>query len=170
MIKSYLSIALRYMIRHKGFSLINIVGLTIGIACSLLIVIYIHDELSYDTFHRDINLIYRIGFKGSLQGKKIQSAYTGAPLASTLQRESGLVESTVRLANWATFPMRYEDRTFTEPNLLLADSNFFQFFNFHLLEGDPTQVLLGERKIVITESAARRYFDYKGAGDKTPLG
>src|SRR5688572_20941493 len=170
MIKSYLSIALRYMIRHKGFSFINIIGLTIGISCSLLIVIYINDELSYDTFHGDIGQIYRIGFKGSLQGKKIQSAYTGAPLANTLQQESDLVESTLRMANWATFPMRYEDRTFTEPNLLLADSNFFRFFNFHLIEGHTDSVLRGDGKIVITESAARRYLDYKGPGDKTPLG
>ncbi len=170
MIKSYLSIALRYMLRHKGFSFINIAGLTIGIACSLLIVLYLHDELRYDTFHPDANRIYRVAFRGMLQGKKVLSVYTAAPLAETLQRKSNAIESTTRLASWATFPMRYEDRSFTEPNLLLADSNFFHFFNFQLIEGNRNEVLHGQRKLVITESAAKRYFDYKGAGDKTPIG
>ncbi len=170
MIRSYLSIALRYMVRHKGFSFINIAGLTIGIACSLLIVLYIYDELSYDTFHPDAKRIYRVGFRGILQGKKTLSVYTGAPLAKTLQHENNAIESTTRLVSWATFPVRYEDRAFTEPNLLLADSNFFHFFQFKLIEGNADSVLHGMRKVVITESAARRYFDYKGAGDKTPIG
>ncbi|HEY9049013.1 MAG TPA: ABC transporter permease, partial [Ohtaekwangia sp.] len=170
MIKSYLSIALRYMIRHKGFSFINIAGLTIGIACSLLIVLYIQDETRYDTFHPDAARIYRAGSHGMLQGKKMLSVYAGAPLANTLQQTCRQVESVTRIASWATFPMRYEDRVFTEPRLLLADSNFFHFFHFQLIEGNIDSVLTGIRKLVITESAARRYFDYKGAGDRTPLG
>lgn len=169
MLKNYLFIALRYMVRHKGFSLINIAGLTIGIASSLLLVLYIHDELRYDTFHHDAEHIHRVGFFGTLQGKRIASAYTGTPLGNRLQQVDG-VETVTRLASWATFPMRYDDRAFTEPNLLLADSNFFRFFNFRLLDGNPDSALFGTHKIVLTESAARRYFDYKGAGDKTPIG
>lgn len=164
MIKSYLSIVFRYMIRHKGFSLINLFGLTIGIACSFLIILYIEDELTYDTFHPDAKQIYRIGFEGSLQGRKIRSAYTGAPLAGALQKQKD-IKSVLRLASWATFPMRYQDKTFTEPNLVLADSNFFRFFNFKLLEGHPDSVLKNERDLVITASAAKRYF-----GDQSPLG
>jgi putative ABC transport system permease protein len=135
-----------------------------------LITLFVYDELNYDTFHAHAERIYRIGFQGTLQGKKIESTMTGFPLAPTLQRELPQAEATARVASWATFPMRFEDKTFTEPNLLLADSNFFRFFNFELIEGHPDSVLQGKHKIVISVSAARRYFNYKGAGDRTPLG
>ena len=72
MLKNYLKIALRFMLRQRGFSIINIAGLTIGITCSLLIILYIQDELSYDKFHVDAERIHRLGFKGVLEGKKIK--------------------------------------------------------------------------------------------------
>jgi putative ABC transport system permease protein len=170
MLRNYFTIALRFMIRQKGFSFINISGLTLGIASSLLILLYVNDELSFDKFHEYPDRIYRVVELGKMQGKEVKSIYTGYPMASTLVRECPAVESSIRLANWPTFPVRYMDRPFTEPNLLLADSNFFRFFNFKVIEGDPDQILKGPRKLVITESAARKYFDYKGPGDKTPLG
>lgn len=158
------------MLRQKGFSIINISGLTIGITCSLLILLYIQDELSYDKFHPDADRMFRIGFKGRLEGRQFMSAQTGPPVAKALQKEIPEVESTCRLASWATFPVRYEEKAFTEDKLLLADSNFFRFFNFTLLDGSPDSVLTGDAKLVITESAARRYFNYKGPGDRTPIG
>jgi putative ABC transport system permease protein len=170
MLKNYFTIALRFMIRQKGFSIINISGLTLGIGCSLFILLYLLDELRYDTFHTDANRIYRVVTEGKIQGKETRSIYTGSPLAPTLQKKSSAIESTVRLASWATFPVRYQDRAFTETNLLLADSNFFRFFNYQLIEGNLDSVLHGKRKLIITESAAKRYFDYKGPGDKNPLG
>lgn len=170
MLKSYLTLVIRYMSRHKGFSAINLFGLTIGIVCSLILTLYVLDELQYDAFHEDAENIYRIGFEGSLQGKKIKSAYIGVPVGPALQRATPAVASTLRMASWKTFPMRYRDKAFTEPHLLLADSNFFTFFSFQLLEGNPDEVLRGEHALVISESAARRYFDYKGKGDITPIG
>lgn len=158
------------MVRHKGFSLINLAGLTLGIACSLLIILFIYDELHFDHFHKDARRMYRIGFEGTLQGRKMNSAQTGFPLGPALQKSLSGAEAVARIASWATFPMRYEERTFTEPNLLLADSNFFRFFDFRLVEGHPDSVLNAKGKIVITESAAKRYFDYKGKGDLTPIG
>jgi putative ABC transport system permease protein len=170
MLRNYFTIALRFMIRQKGFSFINIAGLTLGIASSLLILLYILDEFSFDAFHTGVDRMYRITQEGKMEGKRIHSAYTCVPLAATLKNEVPQVESVVRLANWATFPMRYKTRAFTEPNLLLADSNFFRFFNFKLIEGDPTKVLRGKARLVLTESAARRYFDYKGFGTSSPIG
>jgi putative ABC transport system permease protein len=158
------------MLRQKGFSIINISGLTIGITCSLLILLYIQDELSYDKFHPDAERTYRVGFKGKLEGRQFLSAQTGTPVAKALQKEIPEIESTLRIASWATFPVRYEDKTFTEDKLLLADSNFFRFFNFRLVDGNADSVLTGERKLVITESAARRYFGYTGPGDRSPIG
>jgi putative ABC transport system permease protein len=170
MIKNYLKIALRFMSRQRGFSIINIAGLTIGVTCSLLIILYINDELSYDKFHPDAARIHRLGVEGVLEGKKFVSVQTGVLVAQGIAEDIPEIESSLRMASWATFPVRYEEKSFTEPRLLLADPNFFRFFNFKLIEGHPDSVLLGERKVVLTESAAKRYFGYKGAGDKTPLG
>ncbi|MBA4053825.1 MAG: hypothetical protein C0490_03860 [Marivirga sp.] len=170
MVKNYLKIALRFMMRQKGFSVINISGLTIGITCSLLIILYIQDELSYDRFHPDAERIFRVGFNGTLEGKKFSSAQTGTPVSKALQKEIAEIESVIRLASWATFPVRYQAKAFTEDKMLLADSNFFRFFNFKLIEGHPDTVLNDQGKLVITESAAKRYFGYTGKGDKGPIG
>lgn len=170
MLKNYLKIALRFMLRQRGFSIINIAGLTIGITCSLLIILYIQDELSYDKFHVDAERIHRLGFKGVLEGKKINSAQVGIKVADGLEQDIPEIESTLRIASWETFPVRYEDKSYTEPKLLLVDPNFFRFFDFKLLEGHPDSVLRGEHKVVITESTAKRYFNYKGKGDRTPIG
>lgn len=170
MLQNYLLIVLRFMSRQRGFSLINISGLTLGIACSLLILLYVQDELQYDRFHTDIEQIYRVGFEGKLQGKSVRSTLTSFPLSQALAQELPGVEASTRLVKWATFPVHYEGKTFTEKYLLLADRNFFSFFNFKLIEGNPDSVLTGERKVVISESAARRLFDYKGNGDQSPVG
>ena len=158
------------MSRQRGFSIINIAGLTIGVTCSLLIILYIHDELTYDKFHPDSGRIHRLGVKGVLEGKQFTSAQTGVLVAQGLADDIPEIESSLRMASWKTFPVRYEEKSFTEPRLLLADPNFFRFFNFKLVEGHPDSVLHGERKLVLSESAAKRYFGYRGKGDKTPLG
>ncbi len=170
MIKNYLLIALRFMSKQRGFSVINLSGLTIGIACSLLILLYVQDELSYDTFHRDSDRMYKVSFDGKIQGKRIRTSLTGFPLGPELQSKFPEVESTLRLVNWATFPVHYEEKIFTEEYLLLSDPGFFRFFNFNLVEGNPDSVLVGERKVVISESAARRYFNYKHKGDGSAIG
>jgi putative ABC transport system permease protein len=170
MISNYIKIALRFMMRQKGFSMINIAGLTIGITCCLLIVLFIRDEVSYDAFHRDADRIYRLGFEGTIDTKSFRVAQTGIPVARALQKEFNEVESTLRLASWQTFPVRYDKVSFTEDKLLLADANFFQFFDFRLVSGHPDSVLSKPRQLVITESAAARYFGYRGRGDTSPLG
>ena len=170
MVKNYLKIALRFMMRQKGFSIINLSGLTIGITSTLLIILFIQDELRYDKFHHDSPRMYRLGFEGRLEGKDFNSAQTGTPVAKALQKEIPQVESVFRMASWATFPVRYKDKSFTEEKLLLADSNFFRFFDFPLIEGHRDTVLSDKGMLVITESAARRYFGYKGKGDRSPIG
>lgn len=170
MFGNYLTIALRILFRQKTYSFINIFGLVTGVAASLLIMLYVADELSYDRFHPDAENIHQVNFYGKLQGQDIQSAQTGMPLAEALQREGTGVTATVRLEKWMTCPVRYEEKTFTEMNFFLADSNFFSFFHFDLVAGNPAEALIGPNKIVISERAATRYFDYKGEGDLTPIG
>jgi putative ABC transport system permease protein len=159
MVKNYLLIALRYMSKQRGFSVINISGLTIGIVCSLLILLYVQNELEYDKFHRDGDRIYRVIFDGKIQGKKINSIYTGFPLASTLPKEISGIEDATRVVSWATFPVHAADSAFTEKYILLADKNFFKFFDFELSYGSANNVLTGERKVVMSESAVKRYFN-----------
>jgi putative ABC transport system permease protein len=170
MLKNYFVTAVRILLRQKAYSIINIFGLTLGITCSLLIILYIVDELNYDRFHPDGGRTFRTIFLGKLQGQEFITATTGSPLAEALQSDVPQVESTVRLFKRSTYPVRYEDKSFTEKRYLLADSNFFQFFNFPLITGNAAEVLKGPHKVVITESAARKYFGYKGPGDISPLG
>lgn len=170
MIKNYLTIALRYIVRHKVFTLINVSGLTLGITCSLMIFLYIQDEVAYDTFHDDADRVYRLSVSGILQGEVTRSSGTGFPMAPAMAAGCPEIESFLRLTNWGTFPIRYGNRAFTEDYLLLSDANFFNFFDFKLVIGHPDSVLNGPRKIVLSESAARRYFNYKGKDDRTPLG
>lgn len=170
MIKNYLTIAWRILLRQKTYSAINIFGLTIGVTASLLILLYVADELSYDRFHPDADRIYRVTFLGKLQEEDIMNVQVGLPVAQALQREGTGVEAVTRVDKWMTCPVQYEERAFTELNFCLADSNFFSFFNYKLIAGNPQEVLRGPGKIVISESAAVRYFDYKGKGDLSPIG
>jgi len=158
------------MQQQKGFFLINLSGLTLGITCCVLILLFITDELSFDNFHRDAFRTYRLAFRGVLEGKNFSSAQTGTPVSMALQAEIPDVESTIRLANWLTFPVRYEDIAYTEERMLLADSNFFNFFDFSLIYGHPDSVLLGPGKIVLTESTAKRYFGNFEKGDTSLIG
>lgn len=157
--------ALRIMLRQKAYSFINIAGLSIGIAATLLILIYVADEWSYDRFHKDADRMYRLYFAGRLQGNELQVALSAAPTAEAMQREIPDVAEVVRFGLWRTMPISYGDKSFTEKHLLIADSNFFSFFTFPLLKGDTRTALIGPNKIVITESAAKRYF-----GDEDPIG
>lgn len=170
MIKNYFLIALRILARQRGFTLINIGGLTIGMTCSMLLILFVQDELSFDQFHKDAERIYRVGFEGQLQGNPFRTTKTGVPLAKALQTEVPEIESTLRIASWKTFPVLYENKKYTEPYLLLADSNFFSFFNFTIIEGQLTDALTGKDKLVISESAARRYFNYNNNEGESPIG
>jgi putative ABC transport system permease protein len=171
MLKNYFKTALRIMLRQKAYTSINIFGLTLGITSSLLLILYIVDELSYDNFHPDKDRMYRSTFTGKIQDQEFTTALTGIPMAEALMKDVPAVESTVKIAKWNTIPVRYEANTFTENHFLLADSNFFDFFGgFNLLVGNPKDALLGPNKIVITERTAKKYFGYTGPGDLSPIG
>jgi putative ABC transport system permease protein len=170
MLRNYFLTAFRIIARQKVYSAINIFGLTLGITSALLLLLYIVDELGYDRMHNDADRIYRSSLFAKLQGQEIISAYTGLPMAEALRKDVPAVESTVRIAKWSTLPVRYEDKAFTENRFLLTDSNFFDFFDYELLVGNPKHVLNGPNKVVITESVARKYFNYQGPGDRSPIG
>ena len=170
MLKNYLAIAIRILLKQKTYSLINILGLSIGLASTMLISIYILDELSYDKYITDAHRIYRAGITEKFQGEEISYTDTPAPLAEAMRKEIPEVESSVRIAHWHNITIRYKDKVFTETKFYLADSNFFKFFGYRLIEGNAKECLRGPGKVVITESTARKYFDYKGPGDNFPIG
>jgi putative ABC transport system permease protein len=170
MFKNYLITAFRLSLRQKTYSLINILGLSIGLAASLLIFVYILDELSYDSYFADADRIYRVGINERFQGKEIKYTDTCVPLADAMRNEISEIESSTRIGRFQNYPVRYKEKSFIESRFFLADSNFFKFFNYKLIAGNDKECLKGPNKIIITESTARKYFDYKGMGDTSPIG
>lgn len=169
MLRNYLLTALRVSRRQSLYAFINIFGLSVGLSVSLLIGIYIADEVSYDKFIPEADRIYRIGINETFKGDEILYANSGAPLADAMRREMPDVEDATRVII-NTNPVRYEDQTFMEQRLMTADSNFFSFFGYELLEGNERECLKGPDKMVLTMSAAKKYFDYDGKDDPSPVG
>ncbi|MDN3203317.1 ABC transporter permease [Algoriphagus sediminis] len=165
MLKNYLKIAFRNLRNNKIYSTINILGLSLGIAASVLIVVFIADELSYDKFHPQSENQYRVDFTGKLNGNEFNMAMTGAPIGPAMAEEIPEVESTLRVGQWESLPIQYEELTFTEGKVLVVEKNFFDFFGFELLQGDPATVLDGPNKVVISEDNAKKYF-----GEEDPIG
>ena len=169
MIKNYFKIAVRNILKHKFFSAINIIGLVIGMACCLLIFIYVQDELSYDRFHRDHENMYRVALHGRISGQEILTSNSSLPVGPTMKAEIPGVEEVFRLmpAGRTGMTIRNEDKSFTEEKMFYSDSNFFSFFSFKLIQGNPKSALKGPNSIVITRSLARKYFGSEDVLGKT---
>lgn len=165
MLKNYLLTAWRIMVRQKAYTIINILGLSLGIAASMLIIIYIADELSYDKFIKDVDRMYRVTLHGRMNDNDFNIAVTSGSIAPALLAEVPEVEGTTRLNMFRTMPVQYEDKTFTESHFLIADKNFLEFFSIDVLQGDPKTALSGVDRVVLPESVAKRYF-----GEENPLG
>jgi len=167
MVKSYVVVALRNLWRHRGYTLINVLGLTIGIASSILILLYVINELSYDRFHEKSDQIYRVWISGSMPATEMRHAVSSPPMAEALLNDYPEVENAVRLRKAGGWMVRKGDRTFqeTDDEFLFADSTFFDVFSFELIKGDPKTCLTNPRSIVLTEEYAKKYF-----GDEDPLG
>ncbi len=166
MITNYIKVAIRNILKYKFFSTINVLGLSIGMACCLFIFIYVTDELSYDRFHKDAANTYRIGLFGRIAGQEINTSNSSWPVASTMQNEIPGVENALRLwSRGQSLVFKYEDKVFSEKNIVYADSNFFDFFTFELLEGDRSTVLKEPNTVVLTPALATKYF-----GQENPIG
>ncbi len=170
MFKNYFKVALRNILKHKFFAVINIIGLVIGMTCCLFIFIYVQDELSYDKFHRDYEKIHRIGLHGKISGQEIFTSNSSLPVGPTMKNEIPGVEEVLRIipaTRGAGMAFRNEDISFTEENVFYSDSNFYEFFSFELVQGDPKTALVEPNSIVITEALAKKYFGTTEALGKT---
>jgi putative ABC transport system permease protein len=140
MFRNYLAVAIRSLSRNRLYSLINILGLSLGIGCSLVITLYVMDELSYDRYHEKADRIYRVILDGRLMGKEIKGSILPAPMARAMVDEIPDVESAVRLWDRNHVLISYEDRRFTE-DVYYADGTYFSVFTHPLIEGDPNTAL-----------------------------
>jgi len=167
MLRNYVLVTLRNLWKQKGYTLINIFGLTVGLASSIFIMLYVINELSYDRFHDKSDRIYRVWISGSMPATEMRHAVSSPPMAEALLNDYPEVEQSVRLRMAGGWVVRQGDRIFQETaqEFLFADSTFFDVFSFNLIKGDPATCLTEPRSIVLTEEYARKYF-----GDDDPIG
>jgi putative ABC transport system permease protein len=167
MIRNYLKVAFRNLLKHKGYAFINILGLAVGIGASVLILLYIINEMSYDKFHENAYRTYRITADWSNKGdSRIHQLGTPYILAKTIRENYPQVEAITQIAGpMGDVIVRYRDTAFKETDAFCAEPSFFDVFGFPLLKGSPEASLKDPNMMVITESLAKKYF-----GDEDPLG
>jgi putative ABC transport system permease protein len=167
MFRNYFLIALRNIRKYRFFSAINILGMSIGIAASLLVILWVVDELSYDRFHADYERIYQVSLHGKVAGQDINTASTCTPMAPALVAEFPEVEDATRIMPYFGQPsVKFDDHAFLEEHVFFADSNFFRFFSFELIHGDPKTALQEPNTVVLTVETARKYFGEEQAVGK----
>ena len=166
MLKNYLKIAFRNLVKRKVTSLVNLLGLSIGITLTVLLILYAQYELDYDKFHHQPEQTYRLLRMEDLGNNTQIVAKTSPRIMLSLTEEFSEIESTTLLfKHWNVPLLSQEDNGFYEKDFLFADSSFFDVFGYELLLGDPETALSEPNSLVITERMAKKYF-----GDEDPLG
>lgn len=167
MFRNLLKIAFRNIAKEKIYSLINILGLTIGISCSLFLVLYILDELSYDSYHENKDRVYRVVTHFQEPDNAFSWPIAQIPLAQELEDNYSEIKRAVRYIGGGRelFINPDHDKRFYEEEFYFADSSVFEVFTFEFIQGDPATALKEPNALVITESIATKYFD-----DEDPLG
>ncbi|TDE18530.1 ABC transporter permease [Dyadobacter psychrotolerans] len=164
MLKNYLKIAFRNLWKHKAFSFINIMGLTVGMSAGFLIFLYVNFELSYDAFNSKADRIYRLVTDLKTPSETINSSTCSWAFAPPLKNDFPEIEAFTRLSG-GSFLVRKGDVKFQETKTIFADSSLFRIFDFKLIHGNPETALKEQLSIVFTEKAAKKYF-----GDSDPVG
>jgi putative ABC transport system permease protein len=157
MFKNYLKIAWRSILKNKTSTFINLTGLTVGLTCCLLIVVYINHELSYDRFQKNADRIGRVIMDYKIGSEGGAGTFTSTKVFPEFKRQFPEVESGVRMTQFSRL-VKNGDKIFNEKRFLFADSTFFHVFSFKLLKGSPGQVLNAPKSLVLTADAANRYF------------
>ena len=165
MLKNYLKVALRNLLRQRTYSFINVFGLGIGLACCVLIVLFIQHEWSYDRFHENRDRIYRVNtIRKEPGGAYDKNARQPVPMRDALLQEFAEVEYAVRFINMSRVIVQYREKTFGE-TIHYGDEGLFQMFTFPLVAGDAETAFESPNAIVISQTVARKYF-----GEDDPLG
>ena len=164
MFRNYLKTAFRNLWKRKVHSVINLLGLSVGMASFILIVAWVANELSFDRFHTKADQIYRLCLEADL-GTHLKAPITNGPAGPAIAELYPGVLNAVRITGPENVPVKYEDRQFSEENVTYADRDFFQVFSFPLLQGNPANVLEAVNTVVIAEAMVSKYFD-----DINPIG
>lgn len=165
MFKNYLKVALRNLIKQKLYTIITILGLSIGITCCLFIMLYVRQELSYDRFYPNSDRIYRVAHQVITPQGISHIAVSPAPLAPALEEEYPEIEHITRIYFESDLLFEYGDKRIFEDNVIYADPDFFNVFPFGVLKGDPSRLLDTPDSMVLTASMAEKYF-----GNEEPIG
>ncbi|MGB8358032.1 MAG: ABC transporter permease [Bacteroidales bacterium] len=153
------------MKKQRGYVIMNISGLAIGLTSFLFITLYVIDELSYDRFHQNYENIYRLKVVGRMAGGELDQAVTAAPMAQAMINDYPEVLKATRVTRMGDWLIKYGENRFNEDGVLFADSSFFSVLDFKLLKGDPETALARPRSVVLTAEYAKKYF-----ADQDPMG
>ncbi|WP_149240017.1 ABC transporter permease [Dyadobacter sp. 32] len=164
MLKNYLKIAFRNLWKHKVFSFINIMGLTVGMSACFLIFLYVNFEMTYDAFNTKADRIYRLVTDIKTPSETINTGVTSWAFAPSIKRDFPEVEAFTRVSG-GSFLVRKGDIKFQEEKTIFADSSLFEVFDLKLIKGNPRTALKDQFSLVFTEKAAKKYF-----GDRDPIG
>lgn len=165
MIKNYLITALRNLRRHPGYSFINITGLSIGMACFILIALVIRGEFQVDAFHERSDRIFRVIRLDEFKGEITRVALTQAPLAAALKRDFPEVEKAACFNYYGQALIKYEDTTIKQDFVSFAEPDFFEIFSYTFLAGTPETALSQPHSAILTEEVAEKFF-----GAEDPIG
>ena len=165
MLRNYLRIAVRNIAGNPLFSAINIVGLAIGLACCILITLFVRHELSYDRHWNDADRVYRV--VRDFTGNNLRLAAVAPPIAPLLKEDFPEIEEYVRIMPTGSVAMTIDGETINDATMVVADPNVFEFFDLDIIGGDPEQALARPTNIVLTERAANRYFGNDDAIGRT---
>jgi putative ABC transport system permease protein len=152
--------------RQRAYIVINLLGLSIGIACSLLIALYVINEASYDNYNTKKDRIFRTILDGKIGGQELTIATSAAIMGPTMLKEFPEIEDFLRMHGRGPTVVEYNNQTFTEDHIVEADSSFFNFFSIPILKGDLKNLLNAPRKVVLSESVAKRIFGNENPIDK----
>jgi putative ABC transport system permease protein len=159
MIRNYLKTAYRSLLKNKGFTAINVLGLALGLATCLLIVFYVFDELSYDHYNKNIDRIYRVNSAIRFGGISNTYAVSPAPTAAALKSDFPEVEQVVRFRSKGGNQVKKSTQNIQEDMMLYADPSVFSVFTLPMIDGNPATALKDPHTVVITETIAKKYFN-----------
>ena len=167
MLRNYLKVVFRNIRRHAGYSFINIVGLALGMACCLMIAMWVTDELGFDRFHEKAADLYRVEEDQSYSGRVYHVTVTPYPLAPALKQEIPEIVEATRVVWFSGQLFRHGDKAFFEDSVRAVDPSFLTMFSFPLVRGDAATALAGLDSVVLSEDTARKYFGTEDALGKT---
>jgi putative ABC transport system permease protein len=158
---TFLKLFLRNSFRNKTFTILNILGLAIGMASFIIIMLWVKAELSYDKYNLFADRIYRMDMYTKLNGYEGNSAYCPAPLAGTLLKDYPEIEKSVRFRSYGKAIIRYNNTSYSENNIIYADSTVFGIFTIPVIRGNAENALAAPFTIALSESMAKKYFGYE---------